>query len=127
MEIFKIVAFAFIALSIFLLFKDRRSDLSVLISLVASIIIFLFIIGQLSDVIYFLKSIADRANINTIYIGIVMKILAIAYVASFCSEICKDAGANSIASKVDFSGKILILALSIPILMAVLDSILQML
>ena len=127
MEIFKIVAFAFIALSIFLLFKDRRNDLSVLISLVAGIIIFLFIIGQLSDVIYFLKSIADRANINTIYIGIVMKILAIAYVTSFCSEICKDAGANSIASKVDFSGKILILALSIPILMAVLDSILQML
>lgn len=127
MEIFKIVAFAFIALSIFLLFKDRRNDLSVLISLVAGIIIFLFIIGQLSDVIYFLKSIADRANINTIYIGIVLKILAIAYVTSFCSEICKDAGANSIASKVDFSGKILILALSIPILMAVLDSILQML
>ena len=127
MEIFKIVAFAFIALFIFLLFKDRRNDLSILISLAAGIIIFLFIIGQLSDVIYFLKNIADRANIDTVYIGIVIKILAIAYLTSFCSEICKDAGATSIASKVDFSGKILILALAIPILMAVLDSILQML
>lgn len=127
MEIFKIVAFAFIALFIFLLFKDRRNDLSILISLAAGIIIFLFIIGQLSDVIYFLKNIADRANIDTVYIGIVLKILAIAYLTSFCSEICKDAGATSIASKVDFSGKILILALAIPILMAVLDSILQML
>lgn len=127
MEIFKIVAFAFIALFIFLLFKDRRNDLSILIALAAGIIIFLFIIGQLSDVIYFLKSIADRANIDTVYIGIVLKILAIAYLTSFCSEICKDAGSASIASKVDFSGKILILALAIPILMAVLDSILQML
>ena len=127
MEIFKIVAFAFIALSIFLLFKDRRNDLSILIALAAGVIIFLFIIGQLSDVIYFLKNISDRANIDTVYIGIVLKILAIAYLASFCSEICKDAGAASIASKVDFSGKILILGLAIPILMAVLDSILQML
>lgn len=127
MEIFKIVAFAFVALSIFLLFKDRRNDLSILISLAAGIIIFLFIIGKLSDVIYFLKNIADRANIDSIYIGIVFKILAIAYLASFCSEICKDAGASSIASKVDFSAKILILTLAIPILMAVLDSILQML
>lgn len=127
MEIFKIVAFAFIALSIFLLFKDKRNDIASLVAISSGIIIFLFIIGQLSDVIYFLKSIADRANIDTIYIGIVMKILAIAYVTSFCSEICKDAGAASIASKVDFSGKILILGLSIPILMAVLDSILQML
>lgn len=127
MEIFKIVSFAFIALFIFLLFKDRRNDLSVLIALVAGVIIFLFIIGQLSDVIYFLKSIADKAHIDTVYIGIVLKILAIAYLTSFCSEICKDAGAGSIASKVDFSGKILILALAIPILMAVLDSILLML
>lgn len=127
MEIFKIVSFAFVALFIFLLFKDRRNDLAVLIALSAGVIIFLFIIGQLSDVIYFLKDIASRANVNTIYIGIVLKILAIAYLTSFCSEICKDAGASGIASKVDFSGKILILALAIPILMAVLDSILQML
>lgn len=127
MEIFKIVSFALISLFIFLLFKDRRSDLAVLIALVAGVIIFLFIIGQLSDVIYFLKDIASKANINTIYMGIVLKILAIAYLTSFCSEICKDAGASSIASKVDLSGKVLILALAIPILMAVLDSILQML
>lgn len=127
MEMFKIVAFAFVALSIFLLFKDRRNDLSILIALVAGITIFLFIIGELSDVIYFLKYIATRANIDTVYIGIIFKILAIAYLTSFCSEICKDAGAGSIASKVDFSGKVLILGLAIPILMAVLDSILLML
>lgn len=127
MEIFKIVAFAFVALSIFLLFKDRRNDLSILIALVAGITIFLFIIGELSDVIYFLKYIATRANIDTVYIGIIFKILAIAYLTSFCSEICKDAGAGSIASKVEFSGKVLILGLAIPILMAVLDSILLML
>lgn len=127
MEMFKIVAFAFVALSIFLLFKDRRNDLSILIALVAGITIFLFIIGELSDVIYFLKYIATRANIDTVYIGIIFKILAIAYLTSFCSEICKDAGAGSIASKVEFSGKVLILGLAIPILMAVLDSILLML
>ena len=62
-----------------------------------------------------------------VYIGIVLKILAIAYLSTFCSEICKDAGATSIASKVEFAGKILILALAIPILMAVLNSILQIL
>ena len=125
MEIIKIVAFAFAALFIFLVFKDRRSDISILISLSAGVIIFLFIITQLNDVIYFIKDIANKANIDMVYIGVVLKILAIAYLATFCSEICKDAGASSIASKVDFSAKILILTL--PILMAVLQSILQIL
>ena len=82
-------------------------------------------IGQLGEVINFIDDIASKANINTVYIEIVFKILAIAYITSFCSEICKDAGASTIASKVEFSGKIMILALAIPILMAVLDSILQ--
>ncbi|WP_291652466.1 stage III sporulation protein AD [Clostridium sp.] len=127
MDIIKIVGFAFAALFMFLLFKDKRSDISILISLSAGVIIFLLVITQLNDVIYFIKSIADKANIDMVYIGVVLKILAIAYLATFCSEICKDAGAASIASKVEFSAKILILTLAIPILMAVLQSILQIL
>ena len=126
MDIIKIVAFAFAALFMFLLFKDKRSDISTLISL-AGAIIFLVVITQLNDVIYFIKDMADKANIDMVYIGVVLKILAIAYLATFCSEICKDAGAASIASKVEFSAKILILTLAIPILMAVLQSILQIL
>lgn len=127
MDIIKIVAFAFAALFMFLLFKDKRSDISTLISLSAGAIIFLLVITQLNDVIYFIKDIADKANIDMVYIGVVLKILAIAYLSTFCSEICKDAGAASIASKVEFSAKILILTLAIPILMAVLQSILQIL
>lgn len=127
MDIIKIVAFAFAALFMFLLFKDKRSDISTLISLSAGAIIFLVVITQLNDVIYFIKDIADKANIDMVYIGVVLKILAIAYLATFCSEICKDTGAASIASKVEFSAKILILTLAIPILMAVLQSILQIL
>lgn len=127
MDIIKIVAFAFAALFMFLLFKDKRSDISTLISLSAGAIIFLVVITQLNDVIYFIKDIAYKANIDMVYIVVVLKILAIAYLATFCSEICKDAGAASIASKVEFSAKILILTLAIPILMAVLQSILQIL
>lgn len=127
MDIIKIAAFAFAALFMFLLFKDKRSDISTLISLSAGAIIFLVVITQLNDVIYFIKDMADKANIDMVYIGVVLKILAIAYLATFCSEICKDAGAASIASKVEFSAKILILTLAIPILMAVLQSILQIL
>ena len=125
--ILKVVTFALIALFIFLLFKDRKSELAVLVCLVAGILIFAFMMGELQGIISFLKDIANRAGIDTVYIGIIMKILAIAYLASFAAEICKDAGAQTIGSKVEFAGKIMILALAVPILMAVLDSILKIL
>lgn len=127
MDIIKIVSFAFIAVFIFLLLNERKKEVAIIIAMVAGALIFLAVLGKLSEIITFINTIANRANIDTVYIGIVLKILAIAYLASFCSEICKDAGANSIASKVEFAGKLMILALAIPILMAVLDSILQIL
>ncbi len=127
MEILKVVSFALAALFIFLLFKDKRSDIAVLVSLLAGVILFVSILTSITDVISFIKDISSKANIDIVYIGVVLKILAISYLATFCSEICKDAGASSIASKVEFSAKILILTLAIPILMAVLQSILQIL
>lgn len=125
MEIIKIVAFALIALFITLIFKGRRDDLAIQISIVTGVLIFLFVVPKLTMVLNFLQTLSNKANIDLIYLNTVFKILGIAYLASFCGEICRDAGQASIASKVEFAGKILILALSVPILMAVLQAILK--
>ena len=125
MLIIKVISFVLIALFLYLFFKDKRSDISVLLMLAAGILVFIFCIDQIAEIINFLKNISEKAGIDIVYVGIVLKILARAYLASFASEICKDAGASSLASKVEFAGKIFILVLAIPILMAVLDSILQ--
>lgn len=125
MEIVKVAAFAFIALFIVMLFKGKKEDIAVQVSIAVGIVIFLFMLSKLTSVLDMLQQLAIKANIDYIYIKTVFKILGIAYIASFCSEICRDSGENNIASKVEFSGKILILVLAIPILMAVLESILK--
>jgi stage III sporulation protein AD len=126
MEIVKVVSFAFIALFIVVLLKDYKEDLAIKISIAVGILIFLFLINKITLVIGLLQQLALKANIDFVYLNTVFKILGIAYLASFCSEICRDAGQNSLGSKVEFAGKILILVLSIPILMAVLQSILKL-
>lgn len=125
MEIIKIAFFALVSLFFIIIIQQSRKDLTIVISLFVGVSIFLFVFGKFNAIILFLQEIAVKANINMVYLNIVLKILAISYIASFCSEICKDAGSNNIASKVEFGGKILILFLAIPILMAVLQSILN--
>lgn len=125
MEIVKIVAFAFAALFIVLIFKAQRSDLAVHISMAAGILIFLFMISKITAVLQLLQQLSYKANIDFVYLNTIFKILGIAYLASFCSEICRDAGESNIAAQVEFAGKILIIVLAIPILMAVLQSILK--
>ncbi len=125
MEIIKIAAFAFLSLFIIMIFKDQRNDLAVQISIVAGAMIFIFMLTKITVILEFIQKLAVDANIDAVYLTTVFKILGIAYLATFSSEICRDAGENSLASKVEFSGKILILVLAIPILMAVLQSILK--
>lgn len=127
MDILKIIGFIFIALFLYLLFKDKRGDLAILVLLCSGVMVFIYSIEQINEIITFLKSIAEKAGIDGLYLGVILKIIGIAYLASFCSEICKDAGAGTLASKVEFSGKLFILILAIPILMAVLNSILEIL
>lgn len=127
MMFLKVIAFVLISLFMVLLFKDKRSDLVVLVLLVSGISIFIFAFSELKEIINFLKELSDKAGINIVYLELVIKILGIAYISSFCSEICKDAGASSLASKVELIGKIFILILSLPILRAVLDTIIQIL
>ncbi|SHE94816.1 stage III sporulation protein AD [Clostridium fallax] len=127
MLIVKIVSFCLIALFLYMLLKDLKSNIALFILVSTGIIVFLIMVPYINELIGFIKTIAEKANIDIFYIGIVLKILAISYLTSFCSELCKDSGAGSIASKVEFSGKILILLLAVPILMAVLNTILKIL
>ena len=60
-----------------------------LIVLVAGAGIFLYMIGQLGEVIDFINDIANKANIDTVYIGIVLKILAIAILHHFVVKFAK--------------------------------------
>ena len=127
MLIFKVVAFALVALFLFLILKDNKSNVAMFILLGAGVLTLIFCIAQLTQIITFLKTMSQKAGIDMVYFGIILKILAIAYLASFTSEICKDAGAGSLGTKVEFAGKLFILVLAIPVLMAVLDSILKIL
>lgn len=127
MEIIKIVTFAFIALILIIVLKDSKKEVALQLSLAVGIAIFLFMVTKITGILQFLQSLALKANIDFVYLDTILKILGIAYLTSFCSEICKDAGEGTLGAKVEFAGKILILALAIPILMAVLQSILKIL
>ena len=125
MEIFKVVSLGLIGMFIYMLFKDRRDVIAVLISLVTGTIIVIFVLDKIFSVFSFMQEISNKANIDTAYINIVFKIIGIAFITSFGSEICKDAEASNIAHKIELSGKVMILVLAIPILMSLLESILK--
>jgi len=125
MEIFQIVGLALVAAILSVLLRNQRPELALQISIVTGIIIFLVMAFKISAVLTLLQNLANKINIDLVYINTILKIVGISYITSFDAEVCRDAGESFIASKIEFAGKILIMILTIPILMAVLEIIVK--
>ncbi|MBC7324927.1 MAG: stage III sporulation protein AD [Moorella sp. (in: Bacteria)] len=128
MEIFQIVGLALTATLIIVMVRQARgADSALFISLVAGATIFLILLDRIGTVVKVLADLSGRAGINQFYLNTVLKIIGIAYVAEFGSQVCRDAGENAIASKVELAAKVLIMVLAIPIIVAILESIIRLL
>ena len=124
MEIMKISVIGIIAAILSVIIKKYNPELSMLIGLVTGIVIMLSVIPQLRAVIDIIYNLYQSVNLDKIYIGIVLKMIAVAYIAEFGVQICKDAGEGAIASKIELAGKLIIIIISAPILTALLRLIL---
>lgn len=125
-EVIKIIGIALIALIITIIIKQYRPEFAIYISLVAGVIILALVIGNLTNVINLLKDISTRSGINNKFLGILLKMTGIAILTEFAISICKDAGENAIASKVEIGSKVIIISLSVPIISNLLEVILKL-
>lgn len=104
-------------------FKSKQPEISTALALVCCIFIFSFGITKLEVVTTAIKKIQDYVKINNTYVLILFKIVGITYIAEFASGICKDAGYSAIASQIELVGKLSIIAISMPIVLALIDTI----
>lgn len=123
MDIFKICIIAIIAVIVILTIKPQMANMSVMITIVTGVIIFMMIIPTLEEVISSILDIVSMLDIGIEHIGVILKIIGISYICEFSSQICIDAGETAIASKIELAGKILIMFISVPIITRLLSLI----
>ena len=125
--IIKIIGIGLVALIIIILLKQYKPEFAIYISLLAGVLILLLVMDQLTQVISLLQSLASKASINSTFLAILLKITGIAFLAEFAVSVCKDSGEGAIASKIEIGSKIIIIAMSIPIISSLLEIILKIL
>ncbi|MGE6258981.1 stage III sporulation protein AD [Heyndrickxia sporothermodurans] len=122
----KIVGIALITTFLALIIKEQKPNFAFLLVLFVGCAIFLYLVDQIYSIIQMVERMAKNANVNTIYISTILKIIGIAYIAEFASHISKDAGQGALAAKVELAGKILILAMAIPILTVLIETVINL-
>lgn len=107
--------------------RNYDKSWGILISVTFSVIVMAVLIPQLSQVINLFHSLSDESGVSSQYLAPILKTIAIAYVASFGAEICRDADEGAMANVVELAGKIVILLVAIPVIQGILFSILRIL
>ena len=128
MEIFKVIAFSIITVMLITVLKSvKKEDFALIITIIASIILFTFVLLKLESITTLLNDLITKSGINKDYLVLLLKVTGISYIIELTTNICKDAGNTSIASKVEMLGKVSIVVLTIPILTTVISTILDIL
>lgn len=115
MNVDSIVGIILIIAVISLMIKNYLPEYSMLINIASGIIVLAIILTQFIPIINQINQLLDSSKIPREYRIILFKCIGICLIAQFASDACRDAGENSLASKVELAGKVSIVTIAIPL------------
>lgn len=127
MRILQIVLLAMIGTSIAALLKSVRPELSVVAGVITGVAVLLAVVGELTGLFDAIRALAAEYGLDDGYLGVLIKIVGIAYAAQFGADVCRDAGEAGTAAKVELAGRVLILACALPVAAATLAEAVRLL
>ena len=122
----QLVGIAMVSTILCIVIKKDRPEMANFVALTAGIIILLSVVMKLSFIVDGIQSLADKVNIPSMYISLIIKLIGICYIIEFAISLCNDCGEKRIASKLEFGGKIIIMTMSFPILLSIVDTIISL-
>lgn len=125
-DIFRIAAIGLCGVIVASLVKGYKPEFATYIVITTVLIIFSMILYQLTTVFSFLETIYNQISYGKSFFPIILKVLAVAYMADFTAQICRDADESAIAGKVELAGKVVIFCLAMPVMVTVLELINKM-
>lgn len=111
------------AIILAVMFKKGKEEYSLYITIGACVLILILGIGKLEIILEAIEQLQGYINLNRSYVAILIKIVGITYVTEISASLCKDSGYQSVADQIELVGKLSILAISMPILLAILETI----
>ena len=103
--------------------KVLKSEYSLYLSVAVMLLIFFYSAGRLGGILSVMDQIQTYFPVNEIYVRTLLKIVGVSYIAEFASHVCRDAGYGAVGSQIEIFGKLTVLAVSMPILTALLETL----
>ncbi len=123
MTVVTIAAVGIAAVLLAVSLKGVKGEYGTYLIIAAGFFIFFYGMGKLTAILDTMKEIQSYIKINSVYLSTLLKMVGITYIAEFASGICKDAGYGSVGTQIEIFGKLSVLAVSMPILLALIETL----
>ena len=110
----RICMIGIVAALLALMVRQNKAEYAVIIGISASGIIFVFVLMQVTTLFDFVREIVEKLPVDSIYFTQLIKMVGVSYCAEISSNICRDAGYNSIAAQIETFAKLCIVVMSLP-------------
>ena len=123
MEMVRIGILGVAGVMIALQFKTVKPEISLYIGFAVCIVIFTFSVNGMMQIISKMEELQKYISGSDSYFALLFKAVGITYISEFCASICKDAGYGAVAGQIEIFGKLTVLFMGMPVLMAVIENI----
>lgn len=106
--------------------RQGRAEFSTFVSLTGSILIAWVAVQLLDGILGSFERLENLLSIDMEYIGLLMKMIGVTYLSEFSSALCRDAGYSAVAGQIELVGKLTILTIGMPIVLALFELMVAM-
>ncbi len=107
--------------------KMLKSNFDTYMMVAACLVILFFILAKLNIIVDVIAKLQSYISIDWSYMEILLKITGISYITQFASDMCKECGYATIGNQIQIFGKIAVMTVSMPIVLALIDTVTYML
>ena len=122
-EVIKIGVIGILSVMLAVQFKHTKSEYGIYIAFGVAILMFSYVIKYLYSLVTQISELQGYLSGSYAYLKALLKIVGITYICEFCAGICKDAGYQSVSNQIEIIGKLSVMIVGMPILMAVIEQI----
>ena len=123
----KLVIIVLIFAVIITFLKNINSELALIATIVAGIILISFVLDYISDTFNVFNQLVELSAIDKNLFVIILKITGIGYLVEFAADTVSDFGLKNLADKLVFVGKIMVFSISLPIFHAIINLLTRLL
>lgn len=126
MSAWQIAGFAVCAAALALTMRRIRPEAAPVLVIAAGALTALMALPQLAKIVDGVRGLAVSGGVQDAYMTPLLKVAGISLLMDFAAQTCRDAGEDGLAMKVELAGRVMLIALALPVMESLLSHILSL-